>query len=253
MRRMTICLMLVFAVSTAPATAQDTRGDRNRAMVQYKLGFEHMRAEAWTEAARSFQSAIEIDPAFDLAHYMLGRVRMEQREYANAVAAFTKARDLSLAAAGRQFSNAQDAQRYRRDQLTELDELLRQLRSGLQDRRTQEQIRQLEDRRRLLQDSIARGNNMTVEASIPPFVSLSLGSAYFRSGNLAEAEKYYKEATTNDPRSGEAHNNLAVVYLETGRPADAEREVSLAEKAGFKVHPQLKADIKAALTKKIND
>jgi hypothetical protein len=37
---------------------------------------------------------------------------------------------------------------------------------------------------------------------------------------------------------------LAVVYLETGRLADAERSVAAAEKAGFKVHPQLKQDIK---------
>jgi len=47
-----------------------------------------------------------------------------------------------------------------------------------------------------------------------------------------------------DPKLGEAHNNLAVYYMLSGRKADAETAVKNAEKAGFKVNPQLKADIK---------
>lgn len=63
-------------------------------------------------------------------------------------------------------------------------------------------------------------------------------------GNRAEAEKAYKEAITADARIGEAHNNLAVVYLETGRLDEAERAIAAAEKAGFKVQAQLKEEIR---------
>jgi len=43
---------------------------------------------------------------------------------------------------------------------------------------------------------------------------------------------------------GEAHNNLAVLYMQTGRKAEAEEAVKAAERARFRVHPQLKEDIR---------
>lgn len=89
-----------------------------------------------------------------------------------------------------------------------------------------------------------RDGDISVQASVPAFVTLSLGSAYFRMGDLAQAEKAYVESIAVDAKSGEAHNNLAVVYLQTGRLAEAERAVKAAEKAGFTVHPRLKEDIK---------
>lgn len=42
---------------------------------------------------------------------------------------------------------------------------------------------------------------------------------------------------------GEAHNNLAYIYMVTGRLAEAEKSVRLAEKAGLTVAPGLKADL----------
>ncbi|MGH9385655.1 MAG: tetratricopeptide repeat protein, partial [Vicinamibacterales bacterium] len=101
-----------------------------------------------------------------------------------------------------------------------------------------------QEQRRQLQDLVSRGDNVTIEAGVPAWVSLSLGSAYFRSGKLADAEREYKEAIATDNRSGEAHNNLAVVFLETGRLAEAEASVRAARKAGFRVNPQLEQDIR---------
>jgi tetratricopeptide (TPR) repeat protein len=195
MRRLMIGLTLAFAVA-GPVVFAQTANERNRAMTQYKLGFENMRAEAWEEAAKSFQSAIDIDSNFEMAYYMLGRVRMAQKQFANAVAAFSKSRDIYLSSAGRHFANAQEAQRYRREKMVDLDEVLRQLRQGPQNMQVQDQIRQLEERKRLLQENIQQGNNMTIDASVPSFVSLSLGSAHYRTGSRTEAEKYYKARPT---------------------------------------------------------
>ena len=47
-----------------------------------------------------------------------------------------------------------------------------------------------------------------------------------------------------NPKLGEAHNNLAVIYMQTGRFDEALQELTLAEKAGFRVNPQFKADLK---------
>ncbi len=78
-------------------------------------------------------------------------------------------------------------------------------------------------------------------------MSLALGSAYFRLQKWPDAEREYRAALAANPKSGEAYNNLAVVYLQTGRFKEADDAVKAAEKAGYTVHPQLKQDIKAKL------
>jgi Flp pilus assembly protein TadD len=54
----------------------------------------------------------------------------------------------------------------------------------------------------------------------------------------------WQAAVQANPKLGEAHNNLAVLYMMSGKKAEAESSVKAAEKAGFKVNPQLKDDIK---------
>ena len=88
------------------------------------------------------------------------------------------------------------------------------------------------------------------ESTVPPWVTLSLGSAHFRNGNLPEAEKAYKATITTDPKSGEALNNLAVVYMETNRLEEADASLKAAKKTGFKVNPNLEQDIQDRLRKK---
>ena len=144
----------------------------------------------------------------------------------------------------------QDAQRYRSERLTEIDEMVRQIQSGPQSTQRAEQARQLGEQRRQIQDAIHRGNAVSMEATVPPWVSLALGSAFFRLERFADAEREYKAAIAADAKTGEAHNNLAVVYLETGRFDEAEKAIKAAEKTGFKVNPQLKDDIAAVAAKK---
>jgi tetratricopeptide (TPR) repeat protein len=222
---------------------------REKAMPPYRAGLDHMQAEAFEQAAKAFQVAIGIDPTFEMAHYFLGRAYMPLKKYVEAAAAFAKTRELYIGATGRQFTSVQEAQRYRRERVLEIDEVIRQLQSGgqIQSAQTQHYLRQLNEQRRILQESIQRGGDVTITTSVPAYVSLSLGSAYFRMGNLPEAEKAYREAIAADPKAGEAHNNLAVVYLETGRYKEAQQAVRAAEKAGIQVHPQLKADIAAKI------
>ena len=77
--------------------------------------------------------------------------------------------------------------------------------------------------------------------------SLALGSAYFRNGSVADAQREYEAAVKVRPKFGEAHNNLAVVYMLQGKLDAAEQHLKQAEKAGFPVNPRLKED----LTKRI--
>ena len=129
--------------------------------------------------------------------------------------------------------------------LTELDEMIRQVQAAPPSARTQDQMRQLMERRQRVQDALSGGSMLSLESTVPPWVSLALGSAYFRAEQFADAEREYKAAIAADSKSGEAYSNLAVVYLQTGRYDEAEKAVKAAEKAGFRVNPMLKEDITA--------
>jgi tetratricopeptide (TPR) repeat protein len=236
---------LVLSLTASLAAQQMMSLERQRARPHYRAGHEYMRIEAWAEAAKSFQQAIDIDREFEDAYYGLGRANMNLKKYDDAISAYARCRDLYRAYAGKHFSNQQDAQRYRQDRLAELDDAISQTSSAPQlSLQAQNRLRQMQDQRRQLQLYLQRGQNITIENSVPAFVYLALGSAYFRSGKLADAEREYKAAIVADPATGEAHSNLAVVYLETGRYADADRAVAAAERAGHKVNPQLKKDIR---------
>jgi tetratricopeptide (TPR) repeat protein len=234
---------LTIASLACTVEAQLKQALRDRAMPHYFAGLEHLKVEDWDKAVAAFRTAVDTDPEFEMAYYGLGRAHMGLKQYADATTALARCRDLYAAQSGRLFTNTQEAQRYRKDQMMELDEIIRQYQTGPQTMRTAETLRQLNERRRQLQETINRGTNLAIENTVPAYVSLSLGSAYFRSGRMADAEREYKATVDADPKSGEAHSNLAVVYMETGRIADAERAVKAAEKAGFNVHPGLKAEI----------
>jgi len=77
----------------------------------------------------------------------------------------------------------------------------------------------------------------------PAEISLALAGAWYRQGNLEEAEKENKNALKSRPDYGQAHNNLAVICMMTGRIPEAQAEVEKAEKAGFTVNPRLKEEL----------
>ncbi len=235
--------VLTLVAMTAAVVAQSP-DDRRRARIQNQLAWEQMTAEKFEGAARSFQQAIDIDRNFEDAYYGLGRANMGLKKFVSAIDALSACRDIYLSRAGKQFANQQDAQRARNDRLTEIDEQIRQVQGMPPSLQQQDLLRQLNNQRRDIQNAVTRGSSLNIDATVPPWVSLSLGSAFFRSGRMADAEREYKATVATDPRAGEAHNNLAVVYLETNRIAEAEASLSAAKKAGFKVNPQLEQAIR---------
>ena len=243
------CVVVITLVAGASVAAQRQQSQqdfaRERARQPYLAGLEYLQAEAFDRAARSFEEAIKVDPTFDMAYYMLGRTHMLTKSYVSAIAALTKCRDLHLAESRRQSLNKQEVQQQRRRRLDEIDERIGQLeqaiRAGGRDGdRLRSELTMLQERKRQVADA---ERELAPERAVPAFVSLSLGSAYFRSGKLAEAEEAYRATIAADPKVGEAHSNLAVVYMETGRYDEAERAVKAAEKAGFRVMPALKDEI----------
>ena len=188
-----------------------------------------------------------IDPEFEIPYYGLGRAHMALKNFnCRDHRATNAAASLYRAQAGRQFTNAQEAQRYRQDRITEIDEQIRQAAIGADDRRTRRiMLRQLQNVRRDIQENIQRGNNMTIESSVPAWVSLALGSAYFRSGRSRDAEREYKATIAADSRAGRSaqQSRRRVSSRPDGSP---KRLTSLqaAKKTGFKVNPELEKVIR---------
>jgi Flp pilus assembly protein TadD len=152
--------------------------------------------------------------------------------------------------ASEKFRTAQEADQIRQSDLDQLKLAINALSSrtnnnGVVSNAAQNQIRQLRDQaQRIQQKRDVINNNMTITSEVPSFVSLALGSSYFRSSRFTDAEREYKAAVNDDPKFGEAWNNLAALYLTTGRIDDADRAATTAEKVGYKVNPGLKEDIR---------
>lgn len=241
--RLVAFALLLSPIGAAPSAAQPETA-RARARPDYDRGIEQMRREAFEAAVRSFESAIRIDPTFDMALYMLGRTQMNLRNHAAAVRALSQCRDLHLAEASQRSQDRGEGIRLRRERIQEIERFIGELqRITPQTDRTREQIRQFQERKRQI-ENIDQETGLESNQEVPAYVSLSLGSAHFRTGNLAEAEKAYRETLAADSKVAEAYNNLAVVYMETGRYVEAERAVEAAEKAGLAVQQALKDEIR---------
>jgi protein O-GlcNAc transferase len=244
--RLILVVFAAFLATVVPLRAQIVSEQAQREALQfYRAGQEFLSSEQFEKAADSFRKAIEIDPLLALAHYGLGQSYMALRRYASAVVAYTNCRDTYARLAGMALSDSVSANQRREDEIREIRDSLRMFRSTrvktANPSDTNPYVLQLESRLRDLENQRQRG---VEPAKMPGEVSLALGSAYFRNGQLVQAEREWKVAIEIKPSLGEAHNNLAVAYLMTMRKKEAENAVREAERAGFRVNPQLKEDIR---------
>jgi tetratricopeptide (TPR) repeat protein len=246
----TIALAAALAVAAPLAVAaQDLQ--RQQAAEHHRRGQELMRAERFEQAVDEFRKAIALDPLLFMAHYNLGQSHMALRSYVSAVQAYLGAEQALVKMGSLDLAAREQLDRSNRDEIDELKSLARTLQNeaARQDARggggggaVDGRVTQIEERIRMLEGMRLKGQE---GMRIPPELSLALGSAYFRQSKLVEAEAAYVKAVRGDHKLGAAHNNLAVIYMLSGRFPEAKSSVAAAEKAGFQVDPRLKADIKA--------
>jgi tetratricopeptide (TPR) repeat protein len=247
----TILLAVALAAPLA-ATAQDLKGQQ--AAEHHTRGQELMRAERYEQAVDEFQKAIALDPLLFMAHYSLGQSLMVLKRYVEAVLAYQGAEEAirrmgSLGAAARE-----ERDRANRDEINQLQSLalVLQKEAARQDSRggggggaMDSRVVQIEERVRMLENMRFKGQE---GLRVPAELNLALGSAYFRQNKLPEAEQSYTKAVRANAKLGAAHNNLAVIYMLSGRFPQANAAMEAAEKAGFRVDPRLKADLKTRET-----
>jgi tetratricopeptide (TPR) repeat protein len=228
---------------------------QGQALEAFRAGRDLVMAERWAEAEDPLTAATRLDPLHPESHYALGQALMGLKRYPEAVTAFSRSREAFACAA---LSDAA-----RREAEGRLDDEMRSIRKALRDmeqerlqltRVSQREVNRetpqtLAESNRLLQRLEARLTELQRwkkrGLGTPPEVFLALGSAHFNAGSLEDAEREYRAVLDLEPGSGDAHNNLAVVLMLTGRLEEAEREVKLAEKAGVPVNPRLEDEIRS--------
>ena len=241
MARIQILAAAISIAALSPAVdAQQiaSEQDRREAIQFYRVGQEFLSGEQFEKAAEQFSRSVQKDRLLTLAHYGLGQSYMGLRRYASAARAFGDCLDAFKALHSLQQSNRFEVERRRDDEIREMRENIRGLmQAGQTLRATNAEAR--------LRDLERQKTSMEAPFQPPSEVLLALGSALFRNGDAEAAMLQWEAAIGSNPKLGEAHNNLAVVYMQAGRLADAEREIKLAEKNGFRVNPQFKDDLKA--------
>jgi tetratricopeptide (TPR) repeat protein len=236
----------VLLAATGPAAPAVSEQNRRLAVEHYENGRDLMAGEHFEEAVGEFQAAIDLDPLFTLAYFRKGQAHMTLKEYVLAERAFIGCREAHQQLAGLQLSNAEEFERRRDEEIEQLDNQQRLIESGQLSgsRSASKRNTQMGGRVSELRRNRRKGGGEA--PALPAELSVSLGSAYFRQGKMDLAEKEWKTAAIANPKLGEAHNNLAALYLITAKLDDAEKELKLAEKAGYPVHPRLKGDIEKA-------
>lgn len=227
-----------------------TPSQQMQAQARLKEGQELLERERPAEAAAAFRDAIRLDRLLVMAHYGLGQASMAQKDWPEAVRAFGAARS-----SFDELVASDVTARLQRDQ--QRDDRVRELQDRISDMNTRatggtvRATRNREARQTQWETEIAllqrAGRDGARAPELPPGIVLALGSAYFRNGQLADAEREYRAALRSRPMLGEAHNNLAVVLLLTARPQEARDAVEAARRSGFAVAQGLVRDIEAAL------
>jgi tetratricopeptide (TPR) repeat protein len=209
--------------------------------------------EQYDPAEREFREAVKIDPLYDAAFYGLGQVYMATKRFDSALKAYIAARDAFKSATAAEALASVASDRRLKDQIDALKDYERNLTRQMAASRNpagQSAIDRIHDQIQQLETRVHRAGGPP--PPVPAGLSMALGSAYFRLNQLEDAEREYKAAIAVNPSFGEAHSNLAVVYLVTGRIDEADAAVKIAEKAGFKPNPRLKDDIAAAKKKSLD-
>jgi tetratricopeptide (TPR) repeat protein len=239
---MVLLAAIAAAVVMLPSSVQDSK--QMLAVQHMRAGQQALQIERWEEAEREFKTAIEFDPLLELAHYGLGQSYMGQKRYAESVQVFRRCREVFHNNESARMADNVDAQRRLDDQIQSLRDEKHALQTGrVHVQNLQAKLNQLDTQIAGLETQRRRDHNSASQT--PAYISTALGSALFRTGAFPDAEQEWRNAVAVDSSIGEVHNNLAVVYMLTGRFDEAEREVKLAEKNGFRVSEGLKQDIKA--------
>lgn len=249
-------LVVTLIAGQTPAPRTTLTPDLQRAQQHDRRGWTQFDARDFHGAAESFEAAVQIHATYADALYGLGKARMALQQYDAAVRALERSRDAYAHTGTQEAEYRLLANAARQNQVNVLKRRLADLESptpssmsGGAPAAQNTEMQDLKQQIRTLQAERDAGPSTGTLSPVPSFVSLTLGSAYFRVDRLPDAEREFRAALAVEPKFGEALSNLALVCLLTGRAQEAQSYIRVAEEAKFTVNPELKRRIREALQK----
>lgn len=189
-------------------------------------------------ASEQFEKALAIVPEFPEAYAGLGHIALIRRDYAAALASYTRARD-AYATISRQLTDyrlqrkgeSQKEIQSRRDDITNLSKLLAGPALEMRVREIQREIDYLDRMETPREDK---------RAVTPAEVYFFRGNALFHLDRLEEAIADWNEAASRAPEFGPVYNNLAVAAWRLGRRDEAREYLARAEALEVEVNPEFR-------------
>jgi tetratricopeptide (TPR) repeat protein len=245
-------LVVLLFCSTALATY--TEQEISRASKLHRKGVQAMQSGNLEKARESFDKALQSVSVFPDAHIGLGQIAMAEKEFERALVHFEQARD-GYAELGASLLDIR-MKRYAsaQSQIASLDDQIRHLEST-----TSAQTRggtaaggqnaiTIGKMRNLQQQLLAIEPPNPDEATEPPGeIFFYIGNALFQLNRPDDALGAWETCRERSPKFAMVYNNLALIYMQTGRLEEAKKSLIKAEELGFPVNPQFKLELERAL------
>lgn len=215
------------------------------ARTHYEKGMKRIARGDEAGGEQEILRAVEAFPDLPEAHIQLGNLSMKRKNFLEALERYDRARQAFVNLHG--MSRERTIERRRRlqesiDLLQErIDDLRRSQAPGDQRLVDQETLRLDKLRQELLKTQPEDTD------PVPPEVFFLLGTARMNLERFDEAIRDFEAALSRRSAYGEAHNNLAVIYLYRKDYPRAWKHVHAAELAGVRVNPQFRAELSALL------
>jgi len=197
--------LIASAVSGIDAQKLPDPQAQREAQELHRAGLKFLAAEQFEKAVDAFSSAVAKDNLLSGAYYGMGQAYMNLRRFSDAAKAYAGCIEALRTLNTLQQTNQFDVDKRREEEIRTLKTILSDPRGirGPTYTQMEQHLRDLENQRRTIGGAFRP----------PAEVLLALGSAHFKNGERDAAEQEWKAATEANPKLGEAHNNLAVIYM----------------------------------------
>ena len=253
---------LLVAIASAVTLAADPQErEIRRAIAEADRGRSALEKGNVKKARESFERSLEAVPGFPQGHVGLGQIAMREKRFDDALTEFRAAEtgyerlsSVTTQMEAARYARSRDELQEVRTQLAQLDNRVMKSESSIGGG-SSAPVGQLERERALLKSRL-----QALEAMKPPTadsvqkapaeILFFEGNALFNLQRVPDAIAAWEAALARDPRLPLVENNLAVAYWKSGRLDDARAAMERAEKLGFKVNPNFRADLERAMAAK---